>query len=139
MKLLLIVTAAIELGAGLALLVLPSAMVWFLVGVPLGAPAAEMVARVGGAGLVALGIACWIARGDAHSHAVKGLVAAMRFYNMAVVSILVYARSGIGLQGVGLWPAIILHLAMAVWCSVLLLSKPPQIIETAKSIERAKP
>src|SRR5260221_420771 len=58
------VTAVIELGAGLALLGWPSATVALLVRVPLEAPAALTVARVGGAGLLALGVACWFARGE---------------------------------------------------------------------------
>ena len=58
MKTLHTVTAVIELGAGLALLCCPSATVALMVGAPLEAPAALTVARVGGAGLLALGVAC---------------------------------------------------------------------------------
>jgi len=55
MKTLHTVTAVIELGAGLALLCRPSATVALLVGgAPLETPAALTVARVGGAGLLAL-------------------------------------------------------------------------------------
>jgi hypothetical protein len=51
------VTAVIELGAGLALLCFPSTTVALLVGgTPLEAPAALTAARVGGAGLLALGV-----------------------------------------------------------------------------------
>jgi hypothetical protein len=52
------VTAVIELGAGLALLSFPSVTAIVLVGVPLDAPAAMTVARVGGAALLTLGVAC---------------------------------------------------------------------------------
>jgi hypothetical protein len=62
-------TAVIELGAGLALLCFPSATVALLVGAPLEAAPALTVARVGGAGLLALGVACWLARGE---HAKRG-------------------------------------------------------------------
>jgi hypothetical protein len=65
MKTLQTVTAVIELGAGLALLCFPSATVALLVGsTPLEAPAALTVARVGGAGLLSLGVACWLTRSD---------------------------------------------------------------------------
>ena len=75
MKALPIVTAVIEVGAGLALLGFPSAVAMLLLGTPLETPAALTVARVAGAGLLALGVACWLARGDMQSRAARGLVA----------------------------------------------------------------
>jgi hypothetical protein len=60
-----------------ALLCFPSATAALLVGAPLEAPIALTVARVGGAGLLALGVACWLARGDTQSRAARGLVAAV--------------------------------------------------------------
>ena len=124
-KTLLTATAAIEFGAGLALLCSPSAMVVFLVGAPLDAPAAETVARVGGAGLLALSVACWLARADANSRAAKGLVAAMLLYNIATVAILAYAGIGLGLYGVALWPGVALHAVMAAWCVECLRRRCP--------------
>ncbi len=75
------------------------------------------VARVGGAGLLALGVACWFARGDTQSRAARGLVAAMLLYDVAAAGVLAFAGIGFGLQGVALWPAVVLHAVMAVWCS----------------------
>jgi hypothetical protein len=116
MKTLQIASALIELGAGLALLSYPSVAVAFLVGAPLEGPAALTVARVCGAGLLSLGIACWLARGDAQSHAANGLVAAMLLYDVAVAAILAFGAIANGLDGVALWPAVVLHTAMSVWC-----------------------
>src|SRR6476620_1224088 len=116
MKTLLIVTAMVELGAGFALLSCPSAVAALLLGAPLEAPAALTVARVGGAALIALGVACWLARGDTQSRAARGLVSAMLVYDVAAVSVLAYAGIGFGLHGVALWPAVILHALMSVWC-----------------------
>jgi threonine/homoserine/homoserine lactone efflux protein len=65
-------TAVIELGAGLALLCSPSAAAVLLLGAPLEAPAAFTVARLGGAGLLALGVTCWLARGDTQSPSARG-------------------------------------------------------------------
>ena len=116
MKNLQIATAMIELGAGLTLLCCPSAAVALLVGVAVEEPAALTVARVCGAGLLTLGVACWLARGDTQSRAANGLVAAMLVYDVAVAAILAFAAIGNGLYGIALWPAVILHAVMSVWC-----------------------
>ena len=126
MKALHTVSAALEAGAGLALLSFPSATVVLLIGAPLETPAALSVARVGGAGLLALGVACWFARYDAQSCAARGVVSAMVIYNVAAVATLSYASLGYGLHGLGLWPTVILHAAMAVWCVASLLNTPPR-------------
>ena len=121
MKALQTVSAVIELGAGLALLCIPSTTVELLVGSPLDGPAALTAARVGGAGLFALGIACWTARWDAQSVASKGLIAAMMLYDVAAAAILAFASIGYGMHGVALWPAVVLHTTLAIWCGVCLL------------------
>ena len=108
----------------MALLGWPSATVTLLVGVPLEAPAPLTVARVGGAGLLALGVACWFARGDTQSRAARGLVGAMLLYNVPAVAVLAFADVGFGLHGVALWPAVVLHAVMAVWCVTCLRRSP---------------
>lgn len=115
-KNLLTMTAVIEVGAGLALVVLPSAAVNLLFGSSRDTTAALAVGRLAGAALIALGVACWLARLDGQSRAATGLVAAMLFYNAAAVSILVSAAIGFGLSGVAMWPAVVLHTTMSVWC-----------------------
>jgi hypothetical protein len=121
MKHLHLVTAVIEAGAGVALMGFPSAMVNLLLGAPLDAPAAVALGRLTGAALFALGIACWLASGDTKSRAARGLVAAMTFYNFVAVDVFLYAGVGLNLAGVALWPAILLHAAMAIWCVVCLM------------------
>jgi hypothetical protein len=79
------------------------------------------VARVGGAGLLALGVAGWLARGDTQSRAARGLVAAMLLYDVAAIAILAFAGVGFGTQGVRLWPAVVLHAVMNVWRITYLL------------------
>jgi len=116
MKSLLIVTAALETAIGLALLGVPSLVISLLLGRSLDAPAALLVARVTGAALLSLGVACWLARNDEKSRAAVGLVTAMLLYNAAAVLVLLYASIGLALSGIGLWPAVLLHAALAVWC-----------------------
>ena len=82
MKRPLIVTAVIELGAGVALLCFPSATVALLLGSPLDTPTALTLGRLAGTALFALGVACWLAQYDAQSCAARGFVSAMVLYNL---------------------------------------------------------
>ncbi len=115
MRKLLIATAFIEAGAGLALLVFPSLTVMLLLGASLDSAVAVMLGRVAGAALFTLGLACWLARDDAQSRAARGLVAAMMAYNLAVVVIFTFADLDLKMGGIALWPAVIAHGAMIVW------------------------
>jgi len=121
MKTLHTVTAVIEAGAGVVLIGFPSATVALLLGSGLDSPAAMTLGRLAGAALFALGIACWLAREDVQSRAAKGLAAAMVAYNFAAVALFAYAGIGLGLHGVALWPAAVLHAGMTVWCLACLL------------------
>jgi hypothetical protein len=116
MKTLLTITAALEAGTGTALAIAPSVVVLVLLGSPLDSPAGLVIGRVLGAALFSLGTACWLARADAQGRTAAGLIAAMLLYNIAVVSLLAYARIGLGMSGVCLQPAVILHSALVVWC-----------------------
>jgi hypothetical protein len=127
MKALFVVTAVIEAGTGLALVGWPSLTVTLLLGGSLDTPAALTVGRVAGAALLSLGIACWLARNDGQSRAATGLIAAMLLYNTAAVSVLAYAGIGLGLSGIGLWPAVLLHAALAVWCLACLRTMPVNV------------
>jgi hypothetical protein len=113
---LLIVTAVIEVGTGMAMAIAPSLPVSLLIGSALDTPAALTVGRVAGAALLSLGVACWLAREDEQSRATRGLIAAMLLYDAGVVALLAHAGLVLGLSGPGLWPAILLHAVMAVWC-----------------------
>jgi hypothetical protein len=114
MKPLLTISAAIESATGLALLVAPSVPASVLLGSKLETTVGSTIARVAGAGLLALGIACWLGRDDAVG--ARTLVAAMLFYNTAAAAVLIHAGLGLGLSAIGLWPVVALHLALAIWC-----------------------
>jgi small basic protein len=129
MKRFLIVTAVIELGAGFALICSPSATLALLIGSRLDTSAVVTLGRVAGAALCALGVACWLARDDTQSRAARGLVATMLFYNIAVAAVLAFAGVGHGLQGMLLWPAVVIHAGMAVWCIACLRRTPRHVMD----------
>ena len=124
MKLLLIIAAVIEAGAGLGLLLIPAVAVSALLGAPLDTATGLVAARIAGAALVALAIACWQARSGERVSPASGVVEAMSFYNFAAAMVLVYAGIRLELRSALLWPAIVLHLCLGVWCfSILWFSR----------------
>ncbi|MDR3404811.1 MAG: hypothetical protein P4L99_20070 [Chthoniobacter sp.] len=136
MKNLLVTTALLEAVTGVALMVSPAPPVMLLVGAALDTTAGLLVARVAGAALLALGVACWAARDDGESHAARGIVAAMLLYNTAAVAVLVYAGLGLKLFAISLWPAVALHLALAFWCVVGLRGTKAQPVSDSMRNQR---
>ncbi len=116
MNRLLALTAIIEAATGLALVLMPSMVVWLLLGVPIAGAAPLAVARVGGVALLTIGVACWIASTDVQSRTTRGLVTAMVIYNLGLAAILGVAGFWSQMTGIALWPAVALHSVMAVWC-----------------------
>jgi quinol-cytochrome oxidoreductase complex cytochrome b subunit len=86
-------------------------------GIPLG--------RVAGVALLSLGVACWLARYDAKSNAARWLVGAMFIYNLCTTVILGVAGIWSRPIGIGLWPAVVLHAAMTLWCVACLAAQAP--------------
>jgi hypothetical protein len=123
MRRLLLLSAVFEAGTGLGLLAVPSVVGQILLGTPLDASASLTVARVAGAALLALGVACWLARYDTQSCATRGVVSAMVLYNLGAAVIL--GAAGIQSQSarIALWAVVILHAMMSVWCVLQLLGK----------------
>jgi hypothetical protein len=112
MKSLLTATAVLEVGAGLALLTVPT----LLFGPEIDTPTGLTVARIAGAALLAIGVACWLARHDGQNSAARGLVGGLVLYNAGVVAVLAFGATALGLSSGGLWPAAAIHAAMTVWC-----------------------
>ena len=112
----LIVTALGEVATGIALLALPSAPLGLLLGVERGSPEVIFVARVAGAALLAIGAACWLGRNDRGSPTQVGLLTGLLIYDLLAAGLLAYAAFFLSLSGVALWPAVLIHAALAVWC-----------------------
>ena len=126
MKKLLIVTAVIEGATGLMLVAAPSVVTWLLLSSSLDGSVSLIVARLTGLALLTLTVACWLARLDGETRAATGLVTAMVLYNVGATILLAYAGLGLRFYGILLWPAVLLHTAMSIWCIMQLLRRPAQ-------------
>jgi hypothetical protein len=89
---------------------------------------------VAGAAVFALGVACWLAHHEVQSRAATGVIAAMLLYNTAAAVLLASAGIASSLVGIGLWPAVVLHAVLAMWCIACLRTKRGKIIEGEKSM-----
>ena len=134
MKALLITTAIIEIPTGTALLTVPALVASILLGAALDTPPGLALARVAGVALVALAVACWLARNDAQSRAARGVIAAMLLYNAGAVAVLAYAGLGLGLSAIGLWPAVLLHASLTAWCLVCLRARRVPLVTRPSSL-----
>jgi hypothetical protein len=103
MKEVLIFAAVSEAATGLTLLIVPSLVGRLLLGEELTGIALP-VARVAGIALIALGVACW------PSPPRIGMLA----YSAAVTLYLAYLGFAGGLNGILLWPAVVLHAVLSV-------------------------
>lgn len=126
LKPLFIVTAVIEVGAGLALALAPAAAIQALFSTAIDSPAALVICRLAGGALLALGVASWLARDDGHVRAARGLVAGLFVYNVAAALLLAYAGIGLHLSGIALWPGVALHAVMTAWCAARVRPKKIQ-------------
>jgi hypothetical protein len=120
LKYLFLVTAFVEMGTGLFLLLLPAVPLALLLGTSEAAPETLLVGRVAGAALLGIGVASWRARQDRGTPAQLGLLAGILLYNVAAAVLLGFAGTVLEMAGVALWPAVVLHAALAVWCSVVM-------------------
>ena len=121
MKTLLSITAVFECLTGIALIAIPSTIVPMLLGIPFEDDSLHVISGITGAALISIGMTCWMFR---HSglHATP-VVRSVLFYNVAGTLILLYALLGLSMSAIGLWPVTIIHLALGIWCLVVLLRK----------------
>ena len=113
---LMIVTALVETATGLLLLVWPGLVFALLLGWRQAALETLLIGRVAGAGVISIGVASWPARHDARTPAQLGVLAGLLTYNVLAALLLAFAGAGLKMSGVLLWPAVVYHVALAVWC-----------------------
>lgn len=115
-KFLLIVTAIVESGAGIAFLIAPSLMTELMLGKGLSTPSSIMVGRVAGIALLSIGLVCWLERGKVGNGQLAGLIVGLLVYNVSIPILLVYAAVVENMSGVAFWPGIGLHSGLSIWC-----------------------
>jgi hypothetical protein len=108
LRLLLLLAGGLEIPAGLGALIIPAPMVSVLFGVPMD-PIASVLARLFGAGVFALGLACLKARHDVGSPAGVAVSIGITTYNVLAAVVLSWAAAELGLGGLLLWGAGIGH------------------------------
>ncbi|MBB3447253.1 hypothetical protein [Rhizobium sp. BK379] len=115
-RLLLSVTGVVEAVTRVALLLAPALLIEVLLGAVPDTPVGTTAARVAGAAVLSLAVACWFARDDLEGNAARGLGIAMLFYNFAVAATLTLGWLRHGISGIAFWPVVAAHVGLGVWC-----------------------
>src|SRR5574342_1223365 len=113
---LMIVTALVETGTGLMLLVWPALVFVLLFGWRQASVETLLIGRLAGAGVISIGVASWPAWHDSRTPAQIGVLAGLLTYNVLAALLLAFAGAGWKMVGVLLWPAVVYHAALAAWC-----------------------
>ena len=121
-KALLTATAAIELPTGVALLAAPSFVAKLLLGEALDPGTPIVLGRVAGAALIAIGLSCFAER---ETDGPSGLPIGLLIYNAAVAVLLAQAALLGHMRGPVLWPAVVAHALLALWCVQRVLRQAP--------------
>jgi hypothetical protein len=120
---LLTICGGLEILAGSAALIVPAPVVSLLLGASLD-PIASILARLFGAGVFALGLACLKARHDAASPAGVAVSTGITTYNLLAAVVLLWTAAASGLGGLLLWGAGIGHAVLgALFVSTLVVPR----------------
>jgi len=104
LRFLLALAGGLEILAGSAALIIPAPVVSLRLGVSMD-PIGSVLARLFGAGVFALGLACLKARNDVASPAGLAVSLGITAYNILAAVILLWTAAGAGLGGLLLWGA----------------------------------
>jgi hypothetical protein len=123
LRLLLTLCGGLEILAGLPALITPGPLLSLLLGGPVD-PIASVLARLFGAGVFALGLACLKARHDVASPAGLSVSLGITSYNLLAAVVLIWTAAESDLGGLLLWGAGIAHAALgALFVSAIVASR----------------
>jgi hypothetical protein len=122
---LLTVTALVETGTGVLLLIWPALVMALLFGWRQPAPETLVMGRVAGAGVLSIGVASWRATRDANGPTLAAVLAGVLAYNAVGAVVLVFTGAVLSMVGALLWPAVAYHLALTAWGATCLRPQPP--------------
>jgi len=123
LRLLLTISGGLEALVGVLTLISPAILTDVLTGGPADA-GTIVLARLFGAGVFALGLACLKARDDVRSPAGLAVSLGITAYNILAAVVLFWAAAASGLSGLLLWSAGIGHAALgALFVSALVTVK----------------
>lgn len=123
LRLLLTLAGGLEILAGSAALIIPAPVVSLLFELSTD-PIASVLARLFGAGVFALGLACLKARHDAGSPAGLAVSIGITSYNILAAVVLLWTATGSSLGSLVLWAAGIGHAMLgALFVSALVASR----------------
>ena len=123
LRLLLTLSGGLELLVGVLMLLSPMTAVTLLVGGSVD-QIASVLARLFGAGVFALGLACLKARDDVESHSGLAVSLGITAYNILAAVVIVWAAAVLGIGGLLLWGAGIGHAVLgALFVSALVTSR----------------
>ena len=117
------VGGVLEAAAGLGLLIDPAGGAAALFGASMQGPGLA-IGRIGGSGLLALGIACWLARRTPAAPATIGVGWAYLSYNVITCGVLVWASATLEGSSLPALGAAILHGALGVAVFTALTGRP---------------
>jgi len=126
LRLLLTISGGLEILAGSAALIIPAPMVSLLLEVSMD-PIASVLARLFGAGVFALGLACLKARNHVASPAGVAVSIGITAYNLLAAVVLLWTAVGSGLGGLLLWGAGIGHAALGALFVFALFKRPTHV------------
>jgi hypothetical protein len=112
MKTFLSYTAIIEGLTGLGLIFAPTLLAQLLFDSKITEPVGILLAMIGGAGIFAVALCCWLARSNAAQSTASKMIL---FYNVAVTLILIYGALSLGFKGYPVWGIIIFHAFQSVY------------------------
>jgi hypothetical protein len=113
--------AGLECATGIGLFLAPGVVIGLLFGQFQPAPESLLLARLGGAALLTIGVASWGARTFDKSPASFGLLIGITLYNGLATVVLAYGALGLNMRGILIWPAVLIHTALLVWCLATVL------------------